>query len=89
MLAMLTYFTILLSLDFLPILPFPTLSIPSNIIVAVRFVVAFGFLTVLAQILMQIRRRPESSVLESKIKVSETFEVKTITNVTATPDEIA
>eukprot|EP00347_Sterkiella_histriomuscorum_P015762 403355775 len=87
-LALLTYFTILIALDFLPMLPFQ-IDIPPKIIIAVKLVVAFGFLTVLAQILMQIRRKQEPSSLENKLQMSESFEIKCVINVTATPDEIA
>lgn len=62
-LSLLVYFSIFMICDTAPFLPFD-IDVPSKILVAVKVVTAFGFLTVLSQILMQIRSAPETSMID-------------------------
>ena len=86
-LSLLVYFAIFMICDTVPFLPFD-IDVPSKILVAVKVVTAFGFLTVLSQILMQIRSAPETSMIDQRLKINESFDVKTITHLTATPDDV-
>ena len=85
---------ILLGIDLLLLV---VADFPPRIISAIKAVSGFGILTIMAQILMEIRSKPEQQQSAFQARVSsinnstqmESFEMKVVTQLIATPDEIA